>query len=99
MKSRLISRHLVLAVLAEAIAIWLLVDAGTWVSGQQRYTIFFERLLDIPESAATQMRWIQRIAAIVFGCACIGGLLFLERRAARRQHSDETQDSDSKRVL
>jgi hypothetical protein len=99
MKRRLISRHLVLAVLAEAIAIWLFIDSGTWISGQQRYTILFERLFDTPESAASQMRWVQGIAAVVFGCASIGGLLFLERRAVRRKHSDETQNSDSKRVL
>jgi hypothetical protein len=77
------------AVVVEAIAIWLFIDAGMWVSGHKRYTIFFERVFHTPESAALRMRWTQGIVAVVFGSVCVGWLLFLERRARRREISDD----------
>jgi hypothetical protein len=76
-------------VAVEALAIWLFIDAGMWVSGHKRYMIFFERVFDTPESAASRMRWIQGIVAVVFGCVCITGLLSLHRRASRGSTTDE----------
>jgi hypothetical protein len=76
-------------VVVEAIAVWLFIDAGMWVSGHKRYTIFFERVFDTPESAASRMRWTQGIVSVVFGCFCIVGLLFLERRASWREIPDD----------
>jgi len=64
-------------------------DAITWISGRVRYTIFFERVFGTPESAASQMRWIQGIFAVIFGCGCIAGLVSLQQRASRREITDD----------
>jgi hypothetical protein len=85
-----------LVVAVKAIAIGLFFDSILWVSGHKRYTILFERVFDTPESAASRMRGIQGVTACIFGFVCIGGLVLLERRAARRQISDETPKGDSK---
>ena len=67
-------------VVIEAIAVWLFIDAITWISGQTRYTIFFERLFDTPTSVASLMRWVQGAAACIFSAVGIAGLISLERR-------------------
>jgi hypothetical protein len=84
------NRQLVLVFVIEAIAVWLFIDAGLWVSGHQRYMILFERVFDTPVSAASQMRWIQGITACVVGCVCIAWLL---RRAARHKKGDSKHDA------
>ena len=73
----------------EMIAVWLFLDALLWISGQNRYMIFFERVFATPESAASQMRWVQGLVAVVFGSVCVVGLLSVQRRASRREISDE----------
>jgi hypothetical protein len=71
------------------VAVWLFMDAITWISGRVRYTIFFERVFDTPESAASRMRWVQGIVAVVFGCVCLAMLRHFDRRAMRREISDD----------
>ncbi len=78
-----------LVVVVEAVAIWLFIDAGLWVSGHKRYMVFFERIFATPESAASQVRWIQGITAVIFGCSCIAGLLLLERRLSQRHRPND----------
>ena len=90
MKSKLLSSYTFLIAMVMMVAVWLLIDAGLWVSDHQRYTILFERLFDTPVSQASRMRWIQGVTACAFACVCIGALAMFSGRSTRRHVVDET---------